>query len=975
MTDINIILQNELDPLQRAAATDTATDVIALACAGSGKSRTMAYRIARLIADGEDPKSIVAFTFTEKAADSIKLRVSQALGRAGLEPMVLGAMYIGTIHAYCQHILAEMDAIYRQYDVLDDNRFILYLQSRYLDLNLQGIRHTIGRGRYFETLKVVSDAWKTMNDEMISVQTISAHDQDLGTALQLLEDRLSQDQYMDFSLMIRRVAEALKNGNKDSARVIGEVKHLLVDEYQDINMAQEILISEMRKSVRTLFVVGDDDQAIYAWRGADVSNILDFNNRYPNCSSHTLSHNYRSTEPIVASADDFVSQELGGTRIVKHPTAINPSGPRDFRNLWFDFRNAEAEWVAERIDLLLGTAYEESEGKVRGLTPADFAILMRSTRGNRRNNTIPHHQPFTDALEDRGIPFSLEAGGSIFDRPEVAILGETFELLRSGNPNRNLLQTHFNQDVLPIYPHADFRDFTEVMAKWGREIHTPSGGARRKLYPQNLVHDLLQAFGISTTPFDDGIMRDIGVFSRILLDVETVYISIDSSQRFGEILNFLSNIAEDGYISSTNDVLSRPDAVMVSTVHKAKGLEYPAVFVVDVEAQRFPLRRSRYNGALPVAVLQSAIDRGSYQTTPEGEARLFYTALTRAERYLYVMGSEWLPGGKQARIRSSFANRLNHPELLTDSNGLPPGLVSMMGERRIDESILPTSFSEIRYYLRCPKDYQFRKVYGFSPTVPEMFGYGATVHAAIERLHQRVEYQRQPPQPDDAEQMALDTFHLKHVFQKRSPSADDGPYENAQKAAGRIVRDYVEKFPGDFTRSRTVEARFEIPAEQAVISGSIDLLIEEDNKGKILDASVLDYKTMEGGPEPEQQEKLDWTELSLQVQLYAKGAREVLGENAKTGAVHLLKDNQRVHVPVDDDALEAAINTIEWAVDNIVAGDFPMRPHPAKCKECDFVKLCAQQPEQFRNADSPPEIHTPGSREHIQAFGKFDSGS
>ena len=126
-----------------------------------------------------------------------------------------------------------------------------------------------------------------------------------------------------------------------------------------------------------------------------------------------------------------------------------------------------------------------------------------------------------------------------------------------------------------------------------------------------------------------------------------------------------------------------------------------------------------------------------------------------------------------------------------------------------------------------------------------------------------------------------------------------------------------------------------------------------------MDAWVVDFKTMEGGPNPEDNEELDWTEMSLQVQLYAKAAREVLGENARTGAVHLLKDGQRVQVPVGDDAVEAAIRNVEWAVDRILDTDFPMRPHPDKCEKCDFQALCPQVPEDFNVDTTPPPIHLP----------------
>lgn len=278
---IEDVLQNNLTPAQQAAAKDNTEEVLTLACAGSGKSRTLAFRIARLVAQGEDPSSIVAFTFTEKAAESIKLQVAKALSAAGLESTIIGAMYIGTIHSYCQGVLSEMDARYRQFDVLDDNRLILYLISRYPALGLQRLRNRARQGSYFDLIRQVTGAWKTMNDEMVQIEDVAAHDPELGDVLLGLSDRLDQDEFIDFSLMIRLVVEALQRGDADACEAVNRLEHLMVDEYQDINPAQECLINELHKHSTTLFVVGDDDQAIYSWRGADVDNILSFGDRYP----------------------------------------------------------------------------------------------------------------------------------------------------------------------------------------------------------------------------------------------------------------------------------------------------------------------------------------------------------------------------------------------------------------------------------------------------------------------------------------------------------------------------------------------------------------------------------------------------------------------------------------------------------------------------------------------------------------------
>ena len=968
--NIHQVLQNELTSDQRAAAVDTAGEVLCLACAGSGKSRTLAYRIARLLAEDEAPEGIVAFTFTEKASDSIKRRVSQALSTAGLDPTVMGAMYIGTIHAYCQRVLGNLDPTYGQYDVLDENRLKLYFISRYAQLGLNSFRDR-ARGRsYFDTIKQTADAWKIANDELLDFVAVSAEAPELGALLVNIQESFRKDQYLDFSLMIRNVVESIRNNAPGVNNGIGLLRHLMVDEYQDVNPCQEELIRLLHQRSATLFVVGDDDQSIYAWRGADVSNILEFQQRYRSCKLHILSQNFRSTEPIVQASDAFAAVNLGPSRMPKTPTASVNRSPQDFRVLWFPDRAVEAEWVAGRIRDLLGTEYDDGNGSVRGLTPADFAVLMRSTRQGEQDGT-PRHTAFTEAMEAMGVPFSLEAGGGPFDRPQTAVLRSTFELLRNTPLDRNTVRQHFDTQVLPAYPDADFNALVRVLTDWSRRIHHPQGSTRMRLYPQQLVYELLEAFNVAQTNFHDDTMRDIGLFSRMILDVETVYMSVDSTQRFSEVLNFLQNTADTGYDVSTDDVLQRPDAVTVSTVHKMKGLEFPCVFVVDVEALRFPKRRRAYSGWLPLNLMTPAIDRGAYQSTPNEEARLFYTASTRAERYLYVSGAENLPLARRAARRSPYALRLaEHPAVNQDPAGLPGGLVQATPRRRIEDLDYPTSFTEIRYYLQCPKSYQFRERYGLNPVIPEMFGYGKTVHTSIQKLHEL--YPDARPKPDQVERAVLDTFHLKHVPPSGDPVNRPGAYENSRERAVEITQNYVAEFGSDFERERQVEAVFEIPAANCVISGSIDLLLHEDKAGNILKAEIIDFKAMEGGEHPDANAALEWTEFALQVQLYAMAAAKMFGQNARTGSVHLLKDNQRVEVPVTQEAVDAALANVEWAVEGILKSDFPMRPHPDKCKRCDFSSICPRVPQNYTVLTKvPPKLHLPGRKEMVRAFSLY----
>ena len=948
---------------QYNAITDTSNEVLCLACAGSGKSRALAFRIARLINEGATPQSIVAFTFTEKAAESLKRRVADALDRCGIPIAIVGAMYIGTIHSYCQHLLGQMDAKYRQFEVLDENRLKLYLLSRYYDLEIRGVQND-RNSRMFETIAEVSNAWKIANDELLSFDDIEAHNLVLGQCLHNIYTRLNHDQYIDFSLMIRLVVESLQNDDVEVNRALFEVKHLMVDEYQDVNPSQEALISGIYQRIETLFVVGDDDQSIYGWRGADVRNIIEFDQRYPNCSTHTLSTNFRSTSTIVEVADRFIQLELGPTRIDKNPTSHSDGNVSHFANLWFDSRVEEANWVAQRINSLLGTKYIEN-GQERGLTRSDFAILMRSVQGGTRGGGAPYHRDYTNALSDGNIPYIIEAEGSIFERPHSFVLREAMELLRSAGPSRTDVISYFNTWIAPHFPNADLNQFIGIIARWSNDIHRPFGGARRKVYPQKLVHELIQSFNVSITNFEnkEQVLRDLGVFSAIILDVEKVFVSIDSGQRYQAVLNFLQNVAATGYDTTQVELMSRPDAVTISTVHKMKGLEFPVVLIVDVVQQRFPGKRQGYNGWLPQELLQQALGNGLYQTDNSGEARLFYTALTRAERFLYITGSANQAGLVRPKRPSPYKlriNDVNHPNVVADNNHLPDDLEQAPQRTRVDEESMPTSFTEIKDYLECPMKYKFRKIYGFSPAVPELFGFGLTTHTTINRLHQL--FPNNVPTIEEVHDVAENVFHVKHVFPSNDPNRM-GPYERAREASKRVISDYARDYPTDFIQSRSLEQRFEIKAGRALITGSIDLLLKEDNQGNILEAKVIDFKSMEY-PE-EQRTSLFWINLSLQVQLYAHAADVVLSENARTGAVHLLKErntpenSNRIDIPIAVAAIDAAISNIEWAVDRVLEGDFPMRPSQSKCAECDFNLICAKAYQDFSDTARPSPIHIP----------------
>lgn len=975
MTTAQVLGQN-LTEDQRLAVLDDHRDILCLACAGSGKSRTLAFRIAYLVANGCPADSIVAFTFTDKAAESIKRRVSEALSKFELPQTLVGAMYIGTIHSYCQYLLGSVDARYRQFEVLDENGLKLYLLSRYRQLALNEIKAE-RNSKMFETIREVSNAWSTANDEALSYSDVTGEDETLGNLLERIYASLERDQYIDFSLMIRLAVEELERNSPAINQALNGVRHILVDEYQDVNPMQERLIRQLSERADSLMVVGDDDQSIYAWRGADVNNILSFQERYPQSSVHILSTNFRSTAAIVRASDQFIQQELSTARYTKNPSAHRDGNIQDFRSLWFATRDDEASWVAQRIHELLGTKYIEynADGTIReerGLTPADFAVLFRSIKRSYNPHNLPHrHFEFTNALRAIGVPYTLEAEGGIFERPHAVAIRDTMELLRNPSPTRETVRTLFDREIVTCFPQADFNELSQVISNWNLLIHTPAGGARRKVYPQELLHQILHAFRVENSNFNDVVLRDLGVFSKIILDVEKVYVSIDSPIRYSEILNFLSNVAETGYDVSTLDIVEKPDAVTISTIHKMKGLEYPVVFIVDVVNRRFPSDRSTYSGWLPANLMAAPINRGAYCTTRQDEARLFYTAMTRAERFLYITGAAQRPDAQRPKHPSDFKRRIDNLGVSSDF-ALPDGIEYTAQKRRVDETILPTSYSDIKEYLVCPMGYKLKKLFGFNPAVPELFGFGLTTHTIIERLHQQ--YPTVAPTRQEVIDLVEATFHLKHIFPSNDPIHRPGPYERAYDSASEIAQNYVSSFAPDFERLREDEARFEITIGQAMVSGAIDSLLKRDEHGNIMDSHVIDFKSLDA---PDDDTPNDWIDLSLQVQLYAYAADQVLGENTRTGSVYLLKEHgtdARVNIPVENDAVSAAISNIGWAVDRILDGDFPMRPCRGKCESCDVNRICPKVPQHFTSDIVPPPIHVPTGQGQVQikAFSEFD---
>lgn len=539
-------------------------------------------------------------------------------------------------------------------------------------------------------------------------------------------------------------------------------------------------------------------------------------------------------------------------------------------------------------------------------------------------------------------------------------------MLQDTTTDRTVAENIFNNQVILNFPYADKAKFLRVLQHWHHEIHAPIESGRRKVYPQQFLHDICDAIMLRNVNGDETPLRDLGLFSKIILDIEQTYVSIDSIYRWKEMLDFLRNIASNTYELDSLDYIATDNAVNVSTIHKVKGLEFPVVFVADLVSQRFPGRREEYRGLVPREMMVNAIARGAYGNRIEDEARLFYTAITRAERLLYLSGSTYHPGLKTCKKRSEFIVNLTDPAIRTDFN--MDDLAEKMEEiPRVDDSDFPTDYSSVKTYLTCPYAYKLSTVFGYNAAVPELFGFGKTSHTILERLHQR--FKDKAPTPEEVMEVVESTFMLKHVFPSNDPINHPGSYERAKSLVQKIMKEYSQRYASDFGRLRQDEARFEISVKDALITGAIDLLLMEDHERNIITADVIDFKSMET---PEEKSDYDWRDMSIQVQLYSKAAKEVIGENVETGFIHTLKDNRRTAIPVDKESVNGAIGAIEWAVHGILNGDFPMRACANNCGKCDFKAMCAQKRQEFKTNDRPPQISTPTGLKTIAAFENDD---
>lgn len=645
----------DLNPVQRQAVESGEGPLLILAGAGSGKTRVLTYRIAHLIASGVEPWNILAITFTNKAAKEMRERVISLVGSEG------EGLWVATFHSTCVRILrreiSKLPGYSRSFVIYDASDQLALLKECLRELNIDE-KKIVPRA----VLSVISDAKNKLQD----VDTFTAKasgDYFLEKAAEvyaLYQKKLIANNALDFDDLIMLTVRILRE-NPDVLNFYQQkFRYILVDEYQDTNHAQYVLINVLAKRYRNLCVVGDDDQSVYGWRGANVQNILDFERDYPEAKVMKLEQNYRSTQKILKAANEVVSHNYN--RKGKKLWTENDEGDQIILYQASD-EHDESRYIAGKIREL-----SDSEGR----RYSDFAILYRT---NAQSRVLEEH------LMKEGIPYRIYSGVKFYERQEIKDILAYLRLVHNpadrvsfarvlNVPKRGLGKV----TLAKILEYADEQEMPvlETLAEAAYIPDLPN----RNVGPLTAFYEMLKKFrnkaaeGILVTELTELILKETGYLNSLraentveadarienlneFLSVTTEYDQnfedyiedfVQSGDFSEEDLVILGGFLEQvSLVAEIDNFDENEDAVKLMTMHSAKGLEFPVVFAAGLEDGIFPSSRSLMEEYLL-----------------EEERRLCYVTITRAKEKLFLSYAEqrMLYGRTEPCVPSRFLKEI-----------------------------------------------------------------------------------------------------------------------------------------------------------------------------------------------------------------------------------------------------------------------------------------------------------------------------
>ena len=654
-------MQSLLDGLnreQQQAVQHTEGPLLILAGAGSGKTKVLTVRIAYLLAQGVNPYEILAITFTNKAAKEMKSRVE------GLVGDVANRIWLSTFHSFCAKFLRfELDNFLgynSNFTIYDTSDSQVVIKAALKALNLDDKYYPVGA-----MISAISDAKnKLMFASDYRKQARDFYQQKVADVYEYYERELRKNNALDFDDLLLIAVKLLQSNAAVLEKYSKRFKYVMIDEYQDTNHAQYLLAYLLSSHWKNIAVVGDADQSIYAWRGADIQNILDFEKDYPNCTSIKLEQNYRSTKIILDAANAVIDHNEG----------------RPEKNLWTDkvegakIQHFTAQSEHEEAAFIGDTIVKKHD--IHGVPYGDMAILYRTNAQSR---------VLEEALIKRALPYTMVGGTKFYDRKEIKdvlaylrVLYNPFDdlsLLRIINvPKRSIGATTVSklQDYARENGTSLFMTLTQLHL-----VDTIKGKTKEKLEEFGIliftlvaemddksVLDILEAIldrtgylsqlEESTDPQDQARAENIGELLSVAKDFQ-------DTNPTGTVEDFLEQVA---LVNDVDSFEQEESKVTLMTLHAAKGLEFPIVFLGGLEEGLFPHSRTLMN---PEEI--------------EEERRLAYVGITRAEKELYI---------SNATTRTVFGRTSSYlPSRFIDE--IPAELVDgLRAKRRIPDDIKPT---------------------------------------------------------------------------------------------------------------------------------------------------------------------------------------------------------------------------------------------------------------------------------------------
>lgn len=603
-----------LNPEQAAAVNHINGPMLIIAGAGSGKTRVITNRIANLIANGVAPWNILALTFTNKAAGEMKSRIGKMIKAQTAEKI-----WAGTFHSIFARLLrseAERIGYDSNFSIYDTDDSLSLIKKVFDELRLTASSSSF-------TPQAVRGRISSMKNKLVTWQHIHDNpnrfnDKEFAEIYRKYQEKLRANNAMDFDDLLWNFINVLELHPDILSKYQERFKYILVDEYQDTNFSQYKAIRLLGKHYSNVCVVGDDAQSIYGWRGADISNILNFQSDYPNCKVFKLEQNYRSTKTILQAADCVIKNNIKQLKKTLHTE--NPQGEKiTLKECDSDF--VEADFIISNIKNKLND----------GNSVKDFAVLYR---------TNAQSLEFEKACRKYRLPYIIIGGMSFFKRKEVKDViaylkilvnpKDSESLLRVVNePTRGIGQTslnhiigYANQNQISLL--EAFRSAEQVTALQKRAVNSIKGFAqfidnyRDKMQVdtiEDFVNEYIANTGIIEMYLNMGTEEAKDKVRNIEQTVNDV-VTFSKLNPENTLEDYLQQVA---LIADVDDKDFGSERLPLMTIHSAKGLEFKEVFIAGMEYGLFPLKRSEQS-----------------EEEEEEERRLFYVAITRAERKLYL---------------------------------------------------------------------------------------------------------------------------------------------------------------------------------------------------------------------------------------------------------------------------------------------------------------------------------------------------